>query len=136
MSIPFMDREDRFQGYRGSARAALERFSVGVWSEVELVNDRGSVFQGVILPRSETADEHHVVVKLFTNDSRPAKLVREAVVRATNWLPPVQRAITRQLTGDTTQALWRSLLPPLPPLQNLANLPRPPRWARGPFGRA
>ena len=97
-------------------------------------------------PLARYAEEHrrvtlpiylgtNVVVKLFTNDSRPAKLVREAVVRATNWLPPVQRAITRQLTGDTTQPLWRSLLPPLPPLPNLADLPRPPRWARGPFGR-
>ena len=54
-----------FQGYRGPARAALEKFDVGVWSEVEIVNDRGSTFTGVILPRSETCDDLHIVVKLF-----------------------------------------------------------------------
>lgn len=89
---------------------------------------------GATPPLARYAEEHrrvtlpiylgtNTVVKLFTNDSRPAKLAREAIVRATNWLPPVQRAITRQLTGDTTQPLWQALLPPLPPL------PPVPGWA-------
>ena len=58
-------RADRFQGYRGPARECLERFGVGVWSEVRITNDVGSVFEGVILPRSETADDLHLVIKLF-----------------------------------------------------------------------
>jgi len=37
---------------------------VCVWSDVRLVNDAGSVFEGVILPRSETLDDEHVVVKM------------------------------------------------------------------------
>jgi len=37
---------------------------VRVWSEVRIVNDRGSVFEGVILPRSETFDDLHVVIKM------------------------------------------------------------------------
>ncbi len=65
MSIPLEQRTDRFQGYRGRARELLDRFGIGVWSEVELVNDLGSRFKGVILPRSETCDDLHVVVKLF-----------------------------------------------------------------------
>ena len=60
------DRQDMYQGYRGAARAALERFGIGVWSEVEIENDAGSVFIGVILPRSETCDDLHIVIKMFT----------------------------------------------------------------------
>ncbi|MCA1732938.1 MAG: asparaginase domain-containing protein, partial [Acidobacteria bacterium] len=63
--IPLTERTDRFQGYRGPARAAFEKFAFGVWSEVEIVNDRGSSFVGVVLPRSENADDLHIVVKLF-----------------------------------------------------------------------
>lgn len=65
MTIPLTERTDRFQGYRGAAKAALETYGIGAWSEVEIVNDRGSSFTGVVLPRSEQADELHVVVKLF-----------------------------------------------------------------------
>ena len=63
---PPADRSDIFQGYRGAARAVLEKYGIGVWSDVEIENDQGSVFRGVILPRSETADDLHIVVKLFT----------------------------------------------------------------------
>jgi len=66
VSIPIDERPDRLQGYRGIARDALNKFQIGVWSEAEIVNDKGSVFTGVILPRSETADDLHIVVKLFT----------------------------------------------------------------------
>jgi glutamyl-tRNA(Gln) amidotransferase subunit D len=55
---------DELKGYKGRARATLARFGVRVWSEVRLVNDAGSTFEGVILPRSETFDDLHVVVKL------------------------------------------------------------------------
>jgi len=65
MNVPVSERADRFQGYRGPARDLLDRFGIGVWSEVELVNDQGSSFKGVILPRSETCDDLHIVVKLF-----------------------------------------------------------------------
>lgn len=61
-----VERTDQFQGYRGAARTALETFGIGVWSEVEIENDQGSVFTGVILPRSENADDLHIVVKMFT----------------------------------------------------------------------
>ncbi|MEN6449659.1 MAG: Glu-tRNA(Gln) amidotransferase subunit GatD [Thermoguttaceae bacterium] len=64
-TIPFNERTDRFQGYRGPVKAILEQKQVGVWSEVEVTNDRGSKFVGVILPRSETFDDLHLVVKLF-----------------------------------------------------------------------
>lgn len=55
---------DELKGYRGRARARLQAWGVRVWSDVRLVNDAGSVFEGVILPRSETLDDEHVVVKM------------------------------------------------------------------------
>ena len=55
---------DDLKGYKGRARAQLSALGVRVWSDVRLVNDAGSVFEGVILPRSETLDDEHVVIKL------------------------------------------------------------------------
>jgi glutamyl-tRNA(Gln) amidotransferase subunit D len=46
-------------------KALMEKYQFGVWSEVEVTNDRGSTFIGVVLPRSETFDELHLVIKLF-----------------------------------------------------------------------
>jgi glutamyl-tRNA(Gln) amidotransferase subunit D len=51
------------KGYRGVALAKLEEFGVDVWADVELETDRGK-FRGVILPRAETEDDRHVVLKL------------------------------------------------------------------------
>lgn len=60
-----MPAEDS-KGYRGRALQALRRWGVRVWSDVRLVNDRDTVFEGVILPRSENADDLHIVLKLKT----------------------------------------------------------------------
>jgi glutamyl-tRNA(Gln) amidotransferase subunit D len=54
---------DRFKGYRGEALAFLEEYDVGVWYDVEIDSTRGA-FMGIILPRSETADDKHIVLKL------------------------------------------------------------------------
>ncbi len=55
--------DDRLKGYRGPAREALQRFGVGVWEDVWL-RSRNGEFRGLILPRNETADDRHVVLKL------------------------------------------------------------------------
>jgi glutamyl-tRNA(Gln) amidotransferase subunit D len=54
---------DDHKGYREPALSTLKRFGVRVWSDVEVESSRGS-FVGIILPRSETADAHHIVLKL------------------------------------------------------------------------
>ncbi|MFH1107988.1 MAG: Glu-tRNA(Gln) amidotransferase subunit GatD [Planctomycetota bacterium] len=54
---------DKHQGYRGIGRQVLERFGVGVWSDV-VVECADGRFSGLILPRSETADDKHIVLKL------------------------------------------------------------------------
>ncbi|MCK5833410.1 Glu-tRNA(Gln) amidotransferase subunit GatD [bacterium] len=66
MSDKKTEKKDKLKGYKGLARERLGQWGVGVWSDVRIVNDKGSVFEGVILPRSETYDDLHIVVKLKT----------------------------------------------------------------------
>ncbi len=58
--------DDPLKGYKGRARAKLGEWGVRVWSDVLAENDAGSEFEGVILPRSETLDDEHIVIKLRT----------------------------------------------------------------------
>jgi len=114
MTVPMSERADRFQGYRGPAREALDRFGIGVWSEVELVNDRGSEFEGVILPRNETCDDLHVVIKLFNGYNVGIHAERIARARETGYrkavykipekafpVDPAKRNVTLLGTGGT-----------------------------------
>lgn len=54
---------DNYRGYRGEALSRLKEFHAQVWSDVEVRTDKGS-FTGIVLPRSETADPLHIVLKL------------------------------------------------------------------------
>jgi len=58
-----MIQSDKFKGYKGQALSVLKSFNADVWSDVEILTDRG-IFKGIILPRSETADPNHIVLKL------------------------------------------------------------------------
>jgi len=58
--------KDPLKGYRGLARSRLEQWGMRVWGDVRVINTAGSTFEGVILPRSETFDDLHVVLKLKT----------------------------------------------------------------------
>jgi glutamyl-tRNA(Gln) amidotransferase subunit D len=58
-------RDDRYKGYRDPCRRLLQRFGVTVWSEVR-AKTSGGEFEGLLLPRSETADPEHLVLKLTT----------------------------------------------------------------------
>lgn len=60
-----MTSSDSMKGYRGPARETLEKFGAAVWDDVDLIAD-GNSFQGIILPRSETADDSHIVLKLIS----------------------------------------------------------------------
>ena len=57
--------DDLYKGYRSPMRDVMEREGVTVWCEVRAVTERG-VFEGLILPRSETSDPEHLVLKLPT----------------------------------------------------------------------
>ncbi len=58
--------DDPLKGYRGLARKRLEEWGARVWSDVRVTNTADSVFEGVILPRSENADDLHIVLKQKT----------------------------------------------------------------------
>jgi len=55
--------DDAYKGYRPPTLDVLKAHGVKVWSDVEVQTTKG-LFCGIILPRSETADEHHLVLKL------------------------------------------------------------------------
>ena len=55
--------DTRQQKYRGVGETLLDSFGVGVWSDVVVVTKGGS-YCGLILPRSETADDKHIVLKI------------------------------------------------------------------------
>jgi glutamyl-tRNA(Gln) amidotransferase subunit D len=54
-----------YQGYRTPALEVLEKYEAQIWSDVTITTDTGN-FDGLILPRSETADEKHIVIKMIT----------------------------------------------------------------------
>jgi len=56
---------ESLKGYRSPALDVLRKYGARIWSDVEIDTEEG-VFRGIILPRSETADEFHVVLKLHT----------------------------------------------------------------------
>ncbi len=60
-----MISEDAYKGYRNAGKDKLVEQGVEVWSDVEAQTERG-MFRGIILPRSETADDKHIVLKLQT----------------------------------------------------------------------
>jgi glutamyl-tRNA(Gln) amidotransferase subunit D len=54
---------DTDRGYRGPALEVMRRFGITVWCELRADTTRGR-FEGLLLPRSETADDAHLVLKL------------------------------------------------------------------------
>lgn len=54
---------DAFKGYREPMRSVMQRFGITVWCETLVETTRGR-FEGLVLPRSETADADHLVLKL------------------------------------------------------------------------
>lgn len=58
-----VDPAEAYKGYRNPTRALMEASGVTVWSKVRAETTRG-VFEGLVLPRNETADALHLVMKL------------------------------------------------------------------------
>ena len=54
-----------YEGYRDPMLSVLKAHDITVWCEVEVETTRGN-FEGIVLPRSETSDAEHVVLKLIT----------------------------------------------------------------------
>lgn len=60
-----MSDKDTYKGYRGAALDAMKKFGIRVWSDAVLTTEDAS-FEGIVLPRSETADGDHIVIKMIT----------------------------------------------------------------------
>lgn len=60
-----MTTSDDYKGYRDPMLGVMKRFGVTVWSEVIARTKQGS-FEGLVLPRSETSDPDHLVLKMAT----------------------------------------------------------------------
>src|SRR5512137_1721793 len=76
---------DAMKGYKGHAREKLMGWGVRVWSDVCVVNDAGSRFEGVILPRSESLDDQHVVIKLKNGYNVGLHIDRVTKVEEVGW---------------------------------------------------
>ncbi len=70
-----------FKGYKGISLGVLKSNNAEVWSDVEINTTKG-IYKGIILPRSETADEYHIVIKLRSgyNIGVAADIVHNIVV--------------------------------------------------------
>jgi len=58
-----MNDEILFKGYKGQALDVLKNFQAQVWSDAKISTAKGQ-YTGIILPRSETEDPLHIVLKL------------------------------------------------------------------------
>ncbi len=58
--------EDMYKGYRGIALEVLQKYNAHVWSDAVIKTNEGAEYVGRVLPRSITADELHIVIKLIT----------------------------------------------------------------------
>jgi len=55
--------DDVLRGYRGHLRRALEAAQAGIGDLIR-VESGGRVFEGILMPRLESADERHLVIKM------------------------------------------------------------------------
>jgi glutamyl-tRNA(Gln) amidotransferase subunit D len=60
-----MSVNELYKGYKGEVLSVLQNFDAMIWSDVEIETSDGK-YIGIILPRSETGDQYHVVMKLRT----------------------------------------------------------------------
>jgi len=58
-----MSDEILYKGYKGQALDVLKNFQAQVWSDAKISTAKGQ-YTGIILPRSETEDPLHIVLKL------------------------------------------------------------------------
>lgn len=58
-----MSNSDLYKGYKGESLSVLKNFDALVWCDVEIKTTTGKQI-GIILPRSENADDKHIVLKL------------------------------------------------------------------------
>jgi glutamyl-tRNA(Gln) amidotransferase subunit D len=66
VELPEANPTEDYKGYKGYSRALLEQTGARVWASVRIKTTQGD-FVGTLLPRSETADDLHLVIKMTAN---------------------------------------------------------------------
>ncbi len=61
-----MDDKELYKGYSGITLDVLKKFNALVWCDIDVSTNEGSFYSGTILPRSETSDDKHLVIKMAT----------------------------------------------------------------------
>ncbi|HUW05146.1 MAG TPA: hypothetical protein VMW01_02695, partial [Williamwhitmania sp.] len=94
--------DNDFQGYRGKALEILKHYHARVWGQVEIESTRGK-YWGVVLPRAETHDEFHLVLKFETGynigvDVRTITFMKEVGYSKANYqIPEKQFPYSKEL---------------------------------------
>jgi glutamyl-tRNA(Gln) amidotransferase subunit D len=78
-----MDDKELYKGYSGETLEILRSFKAMVWSDIDVETSDNAEYSGIILPRSETADDKHLVIKLATgyNIGIRAKKITKVVIK-------------------------------------------------------
>jgi len=82
--------DSALKGYKGRAKEVLQALGGRVWANVILTTDEGD-FDGVILPRSETADGDHIVLKLKSGYNIGVRAERVREIKETSYKEAVYK---------------------------------------------
>ncbi len=91
--------DERYKGYREPLRSLMERCGVTVWCEVEADTTRGA-FRGLVLPRSETADPLHLVLKLASGYNIGLRHDTITAMRKTGYREAIYKIPEKQFPVD------------------------------------
>ena len=88
--------EERFLGYKGEVLQELRKAGAEIGDRVRIAKD-DQVFEGILIPRSEYADDKHVVIKMRSGYNIGVQVTRDTKI---------------EKTGEGTKPSFRP--PPLP----------------------
>ncbi|HEY3296337.1 MAG TPA: Glu-tRNA(Gln) amidotransferase subunit GatD [bacterium] len=77
-------QQQDYPGYRDPALSVLKKNKVRVWSDVQIETLDGH-FEGLILPRAETGNPHHIVLKLCTGYNVGINVDRVRTIKETGY---------------------------------------------------
>ena len=58
-----MEKKEEFSGYKGKALEFMRKVGAEIGDLVRITKN-GEIYEGILIPRSEYADENHIVIKL------------------------------------------------------------------------
>lgn len=74
--------EEKFLGYKGEVLQALKEAGAEIGDRVRITKD-GQVYEGILIPRSEYADDKHVVIKMQSGYNIGVQITQSARIEKT-----------------------------------------------------